>query len=450
MLLKSLKHFAETKPNELAFIGQDGNTSWKDLLHSVDQVFDELMKFKGKRVLVYIDGRLRDQLALMISTSQIPGEFIFISSFHNLERAKILLEEFDGEHVITRDESVLKIVASRASKVKQEITEPYLGVLTSGTTGKPKCARYSWDRLASAVALNPKFEGRRWMMSYHITNFAGLQVFLQCFSNGGCLVFPRAWPPDSKDDIGIIVSSKVHYLNCTATYSRKIAISLPAETRTSISCITLGGEIVDQQLINTLKKSFPAAKIIHIYASTEMGARIEVRDEREGFPLSLVDDEDIRILDGELQLRPSNRSMISYLGLTNPGVKSSVTEIREQGEWIATGDLVEVKGDRVLFMGRRDLLINVGGFKVNPAPVEAEIRKVESVHEVVVTGHKNPVSGNIVKATIVAKKGADLDATRAAILKCCKENLPYYSVPRVLEFIDSFALTSSSKIKRAA
>ena len=215
-------------------------------------------------------------------------------------------------------------------------------------------------------------------------------------------------------------------------------------------CITLGGEIVDQTLINSLKKTFPSAKIIHIYASTEMGARIEVKDEREGFPLSLVDNQDIRIHEGELQLRPSNRSMLSYLGLANTGSQSGVFHLRSEGDWIATGDLVEVKGDRVLFMGRRDLLINVGGFKVNPAPVEAEIRMVSGVHEVLVSGHKNPISGNIVKATIVATQGADLEKTRVSVLKHCKERLPYYSVPRVFEFVDSFVLTSSSKIRRTA
>ncbi len=437
-------------PDEIAFIGKDGATSWKELEHSVNCFSEEMIVFKGKRILAFIDGRLKDQVALLIAASNIPSEVIFISSFHSLERAKFLLEEFDAEYVVTGEDNRLRVLVHRESTGNELINEPYLGVLTSGTTGKPKCARYSWDRLAGAVALNPKFLGRRWMMSYHITNFAGLQVFLQCFSNGGCLVFPRAWPPDSKDDIDLIVSSKVQYLNCTATYSRKIAMCLPPETRTSVLCITLGGEIVDQTLINSLKKAFPSAKIIHIYASTEMGSRIEVRDELEGFPLSMIDDKDIRIFDGELQLRPSNRSMLSYLGFANTANQSCVFQIRNDEGWISTGDLVEVKDDRVLFFGRRDSMINVAGFKVNPAPVEAEIRKVNGVQDVLVTGQKNPVSGFIIKATVIPKEGIGLDETRAAIIKICKEKLPYYSVPRVLEFVDSFVLTSSSKVKRSA
>ena len=34
--------------------------------------------------------------------------------------------------------------------------------------------------------------------------------------------------------------------------------------------------------------------------------------------------------------------------------------------WIDTGDSVEVKNDRVLFRGREDGVINVGGDKVYP------------------------------------------------------------------------------------
>ena len=163
MLISNLKRFAKSMPDELAFIGQDGNTCWRDLNESTIRFNEEMMRFKGRRVLVYIDGRLRDQVALLIASSGIPGEFIFISSFHNLDRAKVLLEEFDGEYVITGEDGHLKVLVERQASEKVSIVEPYLGILTSGTTGKPKCARYSWERLSSAVALNPKFEGRRWM-----------------------------------------------------------------------------------------------------------------------------------------------------------------------------------------------------------------------------------------------------------------------------------------------
>ena len=45
-------------------------------------------------------------------------------------------------------------------------------------------------------------------------------------------------------------------------------------------------------------------------------------------------------------------------------------KFRKDG-WIHTGDMVEVFDDRVMFRGRVDNVINIGGAKVTPEEVEA-------------------------------------------------------------------------------
>lgn len=442
-LSSQLDYFAENMPDSGAFAGTAGSISWKDLQAAVSNCAVQLEAFSDKRCLMFIKNNLLEELPMLISTSKVRGEFILISSYHTLERAKDLMVEFDAENVISIENNKIQILASRAPTQKPFLPEPRLGILTSGTSGAPKCARHSWDRLAKAVVINPKFQNRKWMMSYHITNFAGLQVFLQCFLNGGCFTISKTWPSSWNDDIDLIDNHKVDYLNCTATYSRKLILSMTHSSTNTVKSITLGGEVVDQALIDDLKNKFPNAKIIHIYASTEMGSRIEVKDEQAGFSLSTINNKDIRIFEGEIQLKPSERSMLSYLG------KKNLAE-GDAESWISTGDLVEVNEGRVYFLGRKDLMINVGGFKVNPGTVEAIIRKIQGVAEVLVTGVKSPISGNLVKATVVAADGFNVDEVRISILKECKQKLPYYSVPRLFEFTDGLALTSSSKIKRSS
>ena len=443
-LISKLDSFAETMPDSAAFAGTQGSISWKDLQVAVSNCVSQLEAFSEKRCLMFIKNNLLEELPLLISTSKVRGEFILISSFHTLARAQDLMVEFDAENIISIENNKIQILASRAPTQKPFLPEPRLGILTSGTSGAPKCARHSWDRLAKAVVINPKFQNRKWMMSYHITNFAGLQVFLQCFLNGGCFTVCKTWPSSWNDDIDLIDNHKVDHLNCTATYSRKLILSMSLPSTNTVKSITLGGEVVDQALIDDLKKKFPNAKIIHIYASTEMGSRIEVKDEQAGFSLSTINDKDIRIFEGEIQLKPSERSMLSYLG------KKNLPSADDAESWISTGDLVEVNEGRVYFLGRKDLMINVGGFKVNPGTVEAVIRKIQGVAEVLVNGVKSPISGNLVKATVVAAEGFNVDEVRVSILKECKQKLPYYAVPRLFEFTDGLALTSSSKIKRTS
>ena len=64
---------------------------------------------------------------------------------------------------------------------------------------------------------------------------------------------------------------------------------------------------MDQVILDRLRAVFPEAAIAHIYASTEAGAAIVVRDGREGFPVDwLCDGEEETSSDNEaprLQLR---------------------------------------------------------------------------------------------------------------------------------------------------
>ena len=48
--------------------------------------------------------------------------------------------------------------------------------------------------------------------------------------------------------------------------------------------VTLGGEPVDQAVLDLLHEAFPSARVSWIYASSEAGASIAVHDGKAGFP----------------------------------------------------------------------------------------------------------------------------------------------------------------------
>ena len=43
--------------------------------------------------------------------------------------------------------------------------------------------------------------------------------------------------------------------------------------------------------------------------------------------------------------------------------------------FVDTGDMVELRGDRYYFVGRRGGIINIGGLKVHPEEIEAVINR---------------------------------------------------------------------------
>jgi acyl-CoA synthetase (AMP-forming)/AMP-acid ligase II len=324
------------------------------------------------------------------------------------------------------------------SVVSQTPVTGSLGLLTSGTTGKPKCVKHSWDTLSNSVKLNTKFVEKRWLTAYPISHFAGLQVLCQSIINGGTIVIPQDFIP--KTLLFYLANYQINYLNCTPTLMRQMLLSTSPEfwSELSLSSITLGGEVVEQSLIDLIKKYLPFTHLIHIYASTELGALIKVDDEKEGFPIDYIDEKNFKIQDGQLFVRPkSNKAMLGYID----------GDLLSNG-WFSTQDRVEIQSGRVKFLGRINNIINIAGYKVDPHIVEKIIRQLSFVVEVLVCAQANPITGYILKAQVQLNDSVLPLTARQEILNYCKSKLPYYMVPRLIEFLEHIKLTSTLKIAR--
>jgi acyl-CoA synthetase (AMP-forming)/AMP-acid ligase II len=206
--------------------------------------------------------------------------------------------------------------------------------------------------------------------------------------------------------------------------------------------ITLGGEAVDQGVLDRLQRAFPGARISHIYASTEMGACFVVNDGRAGFPAAFLSDASLPTRlkisdDGELWIA-SQRRMKEYLGENAAAAE----------EWFATGDMVRLEADRVYFVGRKTECINVGGAKVFPADVERVIRNVPGVREVRVHPVASSMVGQLVGAEIEPVAGQAAAPLRDAVLAACRRDLVKYQVPAIVKIVDRLAVNDAGKIAR--
>ena len=125
--------------------------------------------------------------------------------------------------------------------------------------------------------------------------------------------------------------------------------------------------------------------------------------------------------------------------------------IRDTAE-VATGDLVERRGERYEFSGRRSDTIVVGGAKVFPRRVEDVLRAVPGVADARAYGLPSAITGEIVAAQIVAAdplpEGVTPENLRAAALAACRAALEAHSVPRVLDFTRKLFTNPSGKVPR--
>ena len=113
--------------------------------------------------------------------------------------------------------------------------------------------------------------------------------------------------------------------------------------------------------------------------------------------------------------------------------------------------MVELRGDRYYFVGRREGVINVGGLKVHPEEVEAIINQHPCVQMARVYGRRSPITGALVAADVVVKPSIAQGLSETAkdeILEACREALPAYKVPVVLHGVASLDIAGSGKLLR--
>lgn len=314
---------------------------------------------------------------------------------------------------------------------------------TSGTTGTPKQVVHSLEGLTRTARTAQAGDGAvRWGMVYDHTRFAGLQVLLQSALSGATLIAPDQDAP-LEEKVALFADRGCTHLSGTPTLWRKIMM-IPGAERIPLRQATLGGEIADDRVLRSLAAFYPQARVTHIFASTEAGVGFSVKDGRAGFPRAFLDDPPqgvgIRVEDGRLLVR--NESV-------RPRYLNSDTAFADGDGWVETGDAVEVTEDRVLFLGRANGVINIGGDKVHPEEVEAALMEHDLVSRARVYAKRNPITGALVAADVaLADAEADPGDARRELRTWLAGRLARHKVPAFLAVVEDFDVNAAGKLVR--
>lgn len=121
------------------------------------------------------------------------------------------------------------------------------------------------------------------------------------------------------------------------------------------------------------------------------------------------------------------------------------------GKYYNTGDMAwRDKEGYYWFVGRNDDVIKCSGYRIGPFEVESALIEHDAVVECAITGTPDPVRGQVVKATIVLKKGYEpSEELKKELQDHVKKTTAPYKYPRVIEFVDELPKTIGGKIKRA-
>jgi acyl-coenzyme A synthetase/AMP-(fatty) acid ligase len=449
---------AEKSLADCTLIGRETSVSLRDLA-GCSSLAGRLDDLRGRSVLIATHDQLTAALALIeldgIARRMVlcPGDLPrdrLPPIIATAEIDAIVCDEIDG----ASDFAGVECFAIRSTQPlgaehnRREHCRTEWVLLTSGTTSDPKMAVHTLSSLTGAIKSSRAGDALVWSTFYDIRRYGGLQIFLRALMSGASLVLSSA--EESTSDFLLRAGAHgVTNISGTPSHWRRALMS-PSAHAIAPHYVRLSGEIVDQVILDNLRTFYPNATIVHAFASTEAGVGFDVHDGMAGFPSSLIgqhsNDVELKVEDGSLRIR-STRTASRYLG-------KSADALADADGFVDTRDMVELRGDRYYFVGRRDGIINVGGLKVHPEEVEAVINRHPSVQMSLVRARKSPITGALVVADVVVKSGSPMSASadgqqlKTDILDNCRRALAPYKVPTMLRFVPSLEVAPSGKLAR--
>jgi acyl-CoA synthetase (AMP-forming)/AMP-acid ligase II len=416
-----------------------------------------LGELSGRSVLLATSSQFLAGL-VMLEIDGIARRMLLCPPDLNSDHLQALIEDAEIDAIVTDQPErfaapgiALTVIAGTklqpAARAQTERATEWL-MLTSGTLGLPKIVGHTLEGLTGAISADAPARGNRpiWATFYDIRRYGGLQIFLRAIIGGGSLVLSE--PGEAlADHVARLNEKGVTHISGTPSHWRKLLMS-GAASAFAPKYVRLSGEIADQAVLDGLQQAFPSSSVGHAYASTEAGVGFAVNDGLEGFPAAMIgvagDGVEMKVVDGCLRIR-SKRAAHAYIGRR----ASALTD--EEG-FVDTGDMVELRGDRYHFVGRRGGIINIGGLKVHPEEIEAVINRRDEVRMSRVKARKSPITGAIVVADVVLADGSDAsrgDEIKSGIIADCRASLAPHKVPAMIKFVDRLDITAAGKLARS-
>jgi acyl-CoA synthetase (AMP-forming)/AMP-acid ligase II len=252
-------------------------------------------------------------------------------------------------------------------------------------------------------------------------HIGGINTMLYALSNGGCMVTLEDRAPDAV--CAAIERWKVQVLPTSPTFLNLLLLgeAWRGHDLSSLELVTYGTEMMPERTLQRLHALFPKVDLLQTYGLSEVGIlrsksrapdSLWIKVGGEGYAT--------RVVDGMLEIKASS-AMLGYLNAPSPFTADG---------WFMTKDMVEVDGDYVRFLGRRSEIINVGGEKVYPAEVEEALLGMEGVEQVLVSGEKSAITGQMVAAVVRLSTGESAAQFRGRMREFCAGKLAPFKIPQ--------------------
>lgn len=333
-------------------------------------------------------------------------------------------------------------------------------IFTSGSTGVPKGVAVSHRSAAAFVDAEarlflqgaPLGPGDRVLAGLSVAFDASCEEMWLAWRHGACLVpAPRALVRSGEDLGPWLVGHGITVVSTVPT----LAALWPPDTVENVRLLIFGGEACPPELVARLVGE--GRELWNTYGPTEATvvacAALLAADETvriglplDGWSLAVVDSEGALVPDGGVgELIIGGVGLARYLDPAKDAEKYAAMPTLGWERAYRSGDMVRADPEGLVFQGRVDDQVKIGGRRIELGEVEAALQSLDAVSGAAVVVQKTEAGVALLVGYVVPREGFDRATARAQLA----EELPAPLIP-LLAVVDDLPVRTSGKVDKAA
>ena len=289
-------------------------------------------------------------------------------------------------------------------------------IFTSGTTGRPKGVAVSHRSAAAFVDAesrlflrqDPLRPGDRVLAGLSVAFDASCEEMWLAWRHGGCLVpAPRSLVKAGTDLGPWLVSRGITVVSTVPT----LVALWPAEALDRVRLLIVGGEACPPELVERLDA--PGREFWNTYGPTETtvvacasllraGRPVRIGAPLDGWELAVVDSTGSPVAWGETgELLISGVGTARYLDPAKDAEKFAPHPALGRHRTYRSGDLVRAELDGLVFVGRADEQVKLGGRRIELGEIDAALQALPGVRAAAAAVKDSPAGGQILVGYLV-------------------------------------------------
>ncbi len=354
-------------------------------------------------------------------------------------------------------------VSARAEAVSENSISDIL--FTSGTTGAPKGVitehgqnLRTFEVWTDIVGLDQ--EDRYLVVNPFFHSFGYKAGILACLMRGATLIPHQIFDPDS-----VLRCVQEHQITMlpgppTLFHSLLTHATLDEFDISSLNKATTGAAVIAVELIEQMQQRLGIDTVITAYGLSEccgLATMCRRDDSAEtvaatsgralpGLSVRCVDSDGNAVASGE----PGEIQVQGFNVMRGYFENAAATrETIDSAGWLSTGDvgILDDAGNLKITDRIKDMFI-CGGFNCYPAEIEKQMNVIKGIQQVAVIGVPDERMGEVAMACVIPEPDENLD--EETVIKCCRDLMANYKVPRHVRFLEALPLNASGKVLKTA